>query len=163
LSCHSKIYCVTCSQLYLIFSGYLVWLAFVYLWWWRWMWKGLSSIWFRGCFETGAICLIDKIFLECLYNRWQRCFPSERSSKYEKTYGQCLELFTSLRQCGSFCLSMVTIAIVCAFSCDIFFLCLLLMKCCSFLVFSDFDVKGCSWKWNFICRWTQFESAFFFN
>ncbi|KAG2686104.1 hypothetical protein I3760_10G161500 [Carya illinoinensis] len=51
-------------------------------------------------FETGAICLIDEIFLECHYNRWQRCCPGQRSSKYEKTYGQCLELFTSLRQSG---------------------------------------------------------------
>lgn len=51
-------------------------------------------------FETGAICLIDEIFLECHYNRWQRCCPGERSSKYEKTYGQCMDLFTSLRQSG---------------------------------------------------------------
>lgn len=51
-------------------------------------------------FETGAICLIDEIFLECHYNRWQRCCPGQRSPKYEKTYEQCLELFTSLRQNG---------------------------------------------------------------
>ncbi|XP_059668094.1 uncharacterized protein LOC132313372 [Cornus florida] len=51
-------------------------------------------------FETGAICLIDEIFLECHYNRWQRCCPGERSSKYQKTYGQCLDLFTSLRESG---------------------------------------------------------------
>ncbi|XP_030466017.2 uncharacterized protein LOC115685142 [Syzygium oleosum] len=51
-------------------------------------------------FETGAICLIDELFLECHYNRWQRCCPGERSSKYGKTYGQCLDLFTSLRQSG---------------------------------------------------------------
>uniref|UniRef100_A0A5B7ANJ2 Methyltransferase type 11 domain-containing protein n=1 Tax=Davidia involucrata TaxID=16924 RepID=A0A5B7ANJ2_DAVIN len=51
-------------------------------------------------FETGAICLIDEIFLECHYNRWQKCCPGERSSKYQQTYGQCLELFTSLRQSG---------------------------------------------------------------
>ncbi|GFY82482.1 hypothetical protein Acr_02g0007220 [Actinidia rufa] len=51
-------------------------------------------------FETGAICLIDEIFLECHYNRWQKCCPGERSSKYQKTYGQCLELFNSLRQSG---------------------------------------------------------------
>ncbi|OVA12692.1 Methyltransferase FkbM [Macleaya cordata] len=51
-------------------------------------------------FETGAICLIDEIFLECHYNRWQRCCPGERSSKYEKSYGQCLELFNSLRDSG---------------------------------------------------------------
>ncbi|KAJ0087879.1 hypothetical protein Patl1_31464 [Pistacia atlantica] len=51
-------------------------------------------------FETGAICLIDEIFLECHYNRWQRCCPGQRSSKYEKTYEQCLNLFTSLRQSG---------------------------------------------------------------
>ncbi|KAL2509937.1 methyltransferase [Forsythia ovata] len=51
-------------------------------------------------FETGAICLIDEIFLECHYNRWQKCCPGERSSKYQKTYGQCLDLFTSLRAGG---------------------------------------------------------------
>ncbi|CAL5351577.1 unnamed protein product [Camellia sinensis] len=51
-------------------------------------------------FESGAICLIDEIFLECHYNRWQKCCPGERSSKYQKTYGQCLELFTSLRKSG---------------------------------------------------------------
>ncbi|GAB4856284.1 hypothetical protein Ancab_014212 [Ancistrocladus abbreviatus] len=51
-------------------------------------------------FETGAICLIDEIFLECHYNRWQRCCPGQRSEKYKKTYGQCLELFTSLRERG---------------------------------------------------------------
>ncbi|KAL5575759.1 hypothetical protein UlMin_017458 [Ulmus minor] len=49
-------------------------------------------------FETGAISLIDEVFLECHYNRCQRCCPSVRSSKYEKTYKQCLDLFTSLRQ-----------------------------------------------------------------
>lgn len=51
-------------------------------------------------FKTGAICLIDEIFLECHYNRWQRCCPGQRSSKYDKTYGQCLKLFTSLRESG---------------------------------------------------------------
>lgn len=51
-------------------------------------------------FETGAICLIDEIFLECHYNRWQRCCPGQRSTKYEKTYGQCLDLFGSLRNSG---------------------------------------------------------------
>lgn len=50
--------------------------------------------------ETGAICLIDEIFLECHYNRWQRCCPGTRSPKYQKTYAQCLELFSSLRKRG---------------------------------------------------------------
>ncbi|KAG4922203.1 hypothetical protein AAZX31_18G189400 [Glycine max] len=50
--------------------------------------------------KTGAICLIDEIFLECHYNRWQRCCPGQRSAKYEKTYDQCLQLFKSLRQSG---------------------------------------------------------------
>ncbi|KAJ8533115.1 hypothetical protein K7X08_016004 [Anisodus acutangulus] len=50
--------------------------------------------------ETGAICLIDEVFLECHYNRWQKCCPGERSSKYQNTYGQCLDLFTSLRDSG---------------------------------------------------------------
>ncbi|XLU30099.1 hypothetical protein S245_066165 [Arachis hypogaea] len=51
-------------------------------------------------FETGAICLVDEIFLECHYNRWQRCCPGQRSAKYGKTYDQCLQLFNSLRQSG---------------------------------------------------------------
>ncbi|KAM7467927.1 hypothetical protein LguiB_015489 [Lonicera macranthoides] len=50
--------------------------------------------------ETKAICLIDEIFLECHYNRWQICCPGVRSTKYEKSYGQCLELFNSLRKWG---------------------------------------------------------------
>ncbi|PIN26331.1 hypothetical protein CDL12_00917 [Handroanthus impetiginosus] len=51
-------------------------------------------------FKTGAICLIDELFLECHYNRWQKCCPGERTPKYQKTYGQCLKLFTSLRKSG---------------------------------------------------------------
>ncbi|KAI3742768.1 hypothetical protein L1987_60463 [Smallanthus sonchifolius] len=50
--------------------------------------------------ETGAICLIDEVFLECHYNRWQKCCPGVRSPKYEKTYVQCLDLFVSLRRRG---------------------------------------------------------------
>ena len=50
--------------------------------------------------ETGAICLIDELFLECHYNRWQRCCPGQRSSKFQKTYAQCLNLFSSLRNSG---------------------------------------------------------------
>ncbi|KAG8374460.1 hypothetical protein BUALT_Bualt11G0134500 [Buddleja alternifolia] len=51
-------------------------------------------------FQTGAICLIDELFLECHYNRWQKCCPGERTTKYQKTYGQCLKLFSSLRKSG---------------------------------------------------------------
>ncbi|XP_073153643.1 uncharacterized protein [Henckelia pumila] len=46
--------------------------------------------------ETKAACLIDEMFLECHYNRWEireRCCP-------QKTYAQCLELFSSLRRIG---------------------------------------------------------------
>ncbi|KAL2333036.1 hypothetical protein Fmac_014249 [Flemingia macrophylla] len=50
--------------------------------------------------HTGAICLIDELFLECHYNRWQRCCPGQRSAKYHNTYSQCLEMFTSLRNYG---------------------------------------------------------------
>ncbi|CAI9107083.1 OLC1v1006365C1 [Oldenlandia corymbosa var. corymbosa] len=50
--------------------------------------------------ETGAICLIDEMFLECHYNRWQRCCPGVRSPKYQNTYDQCLDLFNSLRKNG---------------------------------------------------------------
>ncbi|WOL16313.1 hypothetical protein Cni_G25100 [Canna indica] len=50
--------------------------------------------------ETGAICLIDELFLECHYNRWQKCCPGQRSTKYQNTYGECLKLFTSLRESG---------------------------------------------------------------
>ncbi|XP_042459818.1 uncharacterized protein LOC122043315 [Zingiber officinale] len=51
-------------------------------------------------FKTGAICLIDELFLECHYNRWQKCCPGQRSPKYQNTYGKCLKLFTSLRDSG---------------------------------------------------------------
>ncbi|CAL0309655.1 unnamed protein product [Lupinus luteus] len=50
--------------------------------------------------QTGAICLIDELFLECHYDRWQRCCPGQRSPKYQKTYSECLDLFTSLRNSG---------------------------------------------------------------
>ncbi|XP_027337867.1 uncharacterized protein LOC113851551 [Abrus precatorius] len=50
--------------------------------------------------QTGAICLIDELFLECHYNRWQRCCPGQRSAKYQKTYSECMDLFTSLRNSG---------------------------------------------------------------
>ncbi|XP_071737982.1 uncharacterized protein [Rutidosis leptorrhynchoides] len=50
--------------------------------------------------ETGAICLIDEMFLECHYNRWQKCCNGERSTKYQKVYSECIELFTSLREKG---------------------------------------------------------------
>ncbi|KAF8749373.1 hypothetical protein HU200_012711 [Digitaria exilis] len=51
-------------------------------------------------FDTGAICLIDELFLECHYNRWQKCCPGERSPKYDNTYEECLDLFSSLRESG---------------------------------------------------------------
>ncbi|CAM0145076.1 unnamed protein product [Urochloa decumbens] len=51
-------------------------------------------------FDTGAICLVDELFLECHYNRWQKCCPGERSPKYENTYEECLDLFSSLRESG---------------------------------------------------------------
>ncbi|KAK1354437.1 Methyltransferase [Heracleum sosnowskyi] len=50
--------------------------------------------------ETGAICLIDEMFLACHYNRWKRCCPGMRISKYPKTYAECLNLFSSLREKG---------------------------------------------------------------
>ncbi|XP_051125413.1 uncharacterized protein LOC127247557 [Andrographis paniculata] len=50
--------------------------------------------------ETEAICLIDEMFLVCHYNRWRGCCPGRRRQKYRKTYAQCLELFSSLRQRG---------------------------------------------------------------
>ncbi|KAK1426513.1 hypothetical protein QVD17_15187 [Tagetes erecta] len=50
--------------------------------------------------ETGAICMVDEMFLECHYNRWQKCCPGVRSPKYAKTYGECLGLFESLRDRG---------------------------------------------------------------
>ncbi|KMZ56647.1 S-adenosyl-L-methionine-dependent methyltransferases superfamilyprotein [Zostera marina] len=50
--------------------------------------------------DTGAICLVDEFFLECHYNRWQRCCPGKRSPKYQKTYDQCLDTFSSLRNSG---------------------------------------------------------------
>jgi FkbM family methyltransferase len=54
----------------------------------------------RRMLDTGAICLVDELFLECHYNRWQRCCPGERSPKYRNTYGECLQLFNLLRNSG---------------------------------------------------------------
>ncbi|KAL7583960.1 hypothetical protein Lser_V15G42141 [Lactuca serriola] len=54
----------------------------------------------RKMVETGAICLIDEMFLECHYNRWRRCCKGERSSKYQNEYNECMELFSSLREKG---------------------------------------------------------------
>ncbi|KAG0590056.1 hypothetical protein KC19_1G068000 [Ceratodon purpureus] len=48
---------------------------------------------------TGVICLVDELFLECHYNRWQHCCP-ERTTKYNRTYQDCVSLFRSLRQNG---------------------------------------------------------------
>lgn len=50
--------------------------------------------------ETGAICLIDEMFVECHYSRWQRCCHGERSPKFQKTYAQCLNMFSALRESG---------------------------------------------------------------
>nr|GLL42890.1 uncharacterized protein LOC109162953 [Ipomoea trifida] len=50
--------------------------------------------------ETGAICLVDELFLECHYSRWQRCCPGVRSPKFHSTYAQCLQMLVSLRQSG---------------------------------------------------------------
>ncbi|KAF3794421.1 hypothetical protein EJ110_NYTH02362 [Nymphaea thermarum] len=44
--------------------------------------------------ETGAICLIDEIFLECHYNRWQRSSP-ERTKKLQCGGIQRLDRTTS--------------------------------------------------------------------
>ncbi|CAH9129288.1 unnamed protein product [Cuscuta epithymum] len=52
--------------------------------------------------ESGVMCLVDELFLECHYSRWQRCCPGVRSPKYQKTYDQCLALFSSLRERGVF-------------------------------------------------------------
>lgn len=49
--------------------------------------------------ETGAICLVDELFLECHYNRWQRTSP-RRTSKYKRTYNECMSLFQTLRNNG---------------------------------------------------------------
>lgn len=49
--------------------------------------------------DTGAICLVDELFLECHYNRWQHRSPG-RTTKYNRTYQDCLSLFNSLRHNG---------------------------------------------------------------
>ncbi|KAK1437024.1 hypothetical protein QVD17_02809 [Tagetes erecta] len=52
--------------------------------------------------ESGAICLIDELFLECHYDPKERCCDGERSSSYQKGYEECLELYRSLRDKGVF-------------------------------------------------------------
>ncbi|VFR00446.1 unnamed protein product [Cuscuta campestris] len=53
----------------------------------------------RRMIERGVMCLVDELFLECHYRRRGRR-RRRRTSKYEKSYDQCLELFSSLRQSG---------------------------------------------------------------
>ncbi|KAL8232997.1 hypothetical protein R6Q57_002775 [Mikania cordata] len=50
--------------------------------------------------ENGAICLIDEMFLECHYDRKQRCSDGERSSRYQNGYEECMKLYSSLREKG---------------------------------------------------------------
>ncbi|XP_076893950.1 uncharacterized protein LOC143546095 [Bidens hawaiensis] len=50
--------------------------------------------------ESGAICLVDEMFLECHYNRKDGCCDGEKDLKYENGYRECLELYRSLRQIG---------------------------------------------------------------
>ncbi|KAK1437023.1 hypothetical protein QVD17_02808 [Tagetes erecta] len=52
--------------------------------------------------ESGAICLIDELFLECHYDPKEKCCDGENSSNYQKGYGDCLELYRSLRDKGVF-------------------------------------------------------------
>ncbi|XP_027171433.1 uncharacterized protein LOC113770999 [Coffea eugenioides] len=51
--------------------------------------------------ESGAICLIDELFLECHYDRWAKCCSGKRTKRYNSTYDQCFNLFSKLRQAGS--------------------------------------------------------------
>ncbi|KAJ8466716.1 hypothetical protein OPV22_029268 [Ensete ventricosum] len=39
-----------------------------------------------------SLIRVPRLFLECHYNRWQRCCPGQRSPKYHNTYGECLKL-----------------------------------------------------------------------
>ncbi|KAK9940908.1 hypothetical protein M0R45_017541 [Rubus argutus] len=52
-------------------------------------------------FEVYAI-EADRAFHEEYRSKkgWQRCCPGQRSPKFKKTYGQCLDLFTKLRDAG---------------------------------------------------------------
>ena len=49
--------------------------------------------------ESRVICRMDELFLECHYDRWQRCC-AERTRKYNRTYQDCLAMFQSLRRNG---------------------------------------------------------------
>lgn len=48
--------------------------------------------------ETGAICLVDELFLECHHHDMQRSL--ERTSEYDKTFDDCTDLFNTLRGHG---------------------------------------------------------------
>ncbi|KAF5809660.1 putative methyltransferase FkbM, methyltransferase type 11 [Helianthus annuus] len=50
--------------------------------------------------ETGAICLIDEMFLECHYDPKEKCCDIEMDSKYDNGFKDCLELYSSLREKG---------------------------------------------------------------
>ncbi|CAI9094201.1 OLC1v1029895C1 [Oldenlandia corymbosa var. corymbosa] len=51
--------------------------------------------------ETGAIGLIDEVFIECHYDRWVKCCSGRRTQRYNTTYEQCYNLFSKLRQHGT--------------------------------------------------------------
>ncbi|CAI9094420.1 OLC1v1030159C1 [Oldenlandia corymbosa var. corymbosa] len=54
----------------------------------------------KSLVETGAICLIDEVFLECHYDRYVKCCSGERLNRYKVDYGQCVHIFEELRKDG---------------------------------------------------------------
>ncbi|KAL3498299.1 hypothetical protein ACH5RR_041031 [Cinchona calisaya] len=50
--------------------------------------------------ESGAICLIDELFLECHYDRFLKCCSGEKTNRHKRTYAQCAKLFAKLREDG---------------------------------------------------------------
>ena len=54
----------------------------------------------KSLVETGAVCLIDELFLECHYDIFIKCCSGQRINRYKMTYAQCLNLFVKLRKDG---------------------------------------------------------------
>lgn len=50
--------------------------------------------------ESGAICLIDELFLECHYDRYLKCCSGEKTNRHKRSYAECANLFAKLREDG---------------------------------------------------------------
>ncbi|KAL3647403.1 hypothetical protein CASFOL_008371 [Castilleja foliolosa] len=62
--------------------------------------EGTEIMLVRELVRRGAICLIDELFMECHFDRFVKCCSGERINRFNYTYGQCVDLFSELREMG---------------------------------------------------------------